>query len=155
MDRKKKVNKYIRNERCEHHSNLALITTVMAMAGFVMLMFVYIGEHNPANVELAMAASRYFGVALWIGAAAFAYNAVKKKKKHLIEYVIYTLILGFGLFFMYNRPNIFVNIVEGTFFEGNWASGVFRVLSVSLVLYALVSIIWHACLGNPTGKKKK
>lgn len=154
MKIKKSTNKQLRNERCEHHSNLALFTTVMAMIGFVVLMFVYIGDHNPSNIGLAQTASKYCAAAFWVAAAFTSYNAVRKKRKYLIEYIIYMLVLGFGLFFMYSMPDFVYEMIKGTYFGGNWARGVFKVLSVSLVIYSLVSIMYHIVLATPAKKKK-
>ncbi len=155
MDRKKTLSKHIRNERCEHHSNLALLTTVMAMVSFVVLMSVYMGAHNPANLELALGAAKYCAVAFWIGAALFAYNGVKKKKKYLLEYIVGTLVMGFGLFFMYDRPALIGRLVQGTYLQANWANGIFRGLAVLLVVYSFVSIAWHVVLATPRKSNKK
>lgn len=153
--KKKSSDKYVRHEKYEQHSNLALFTTVMAMVGFVVLMFVYMGERNPANWLLVRNASKVCGLIFWICAAFFAVNAVKKRKKYLAEYVIYTVILGFGLFFMYTRPVFLRTLVEGTYFDGNWAGGVFKLISVMLVVYSFVSIAWHVILATPRKSRKK
>ena len=155
MVSKKSSEKIIRHERCERHSNLALLTTVMAMVGFVVLMFVYIGERNPAHWSLVRNMSKICAVIFWIAAAAFAVNAVKKKKPFLAEYVIYTIIIGFGLFFMYTRPGFLRNVLEGTYLQENWASGIFKGVSILLVIYAVVSIAWHVILATPRKSKKK
>ena len=155
MVAKKSSDKLMKHEKYERHSNLALLTTVMAMVGFVVLMFVYIGERNPAHWMLVRNASKVCAVVFWIAAASFAVNAVKKKKKFLLEYIIYTIIIGFGLFFMYIRPRFLATIVEGTYLESNWASGVFKGISILLVIYSFISIAWHVILATPRKSKKK
>jgi hypothetical protein len=151
----KSSDKLMKHEKYERHSNLALLTTVMAMVGFVVLMFVYIGERNPSHWLLVRNLSKVCAVVFWIVAAAFAVNSVKKKKKFLVEYVIYTIIIGFGLFFMYTRPSFLRPIVEGTYLQQNWASGVFKIIAVMLVIYSFVSIAWHIVLATPRKSKKK
>lgn len=152
---KKDLEKQMKNIKYEHHSNLALITTVMAMIGFVVLLFVYVGQHNIANPELVVNGTLYCGVAAWIGAAIFAFNAVKKGKKYLTEYIVYLLVLGFGLFFMYNQPDFVAPLVKGTYFEYKWAKGLFSVLSFGVVIYSVTSIAWHVILATPGRCKKK
>ena len=155
MIAKKSSEKIMKHERCERHSNLALLTTVMAMVGFVVLMFVYIGERNPAHWLLVRNASKICAVTFWIAAASFALNAVKKKKPFLAEYVIYTIIIGFGLFFMYTRPMFMRSLVEGTYLQENWAGGIFKGMSILLVIYSVISIAWQVILATPRKSKKK
>lgn len=147
-------NRQIKNERCEHHSNLALVTTVMAMIGFVSLMFVYIGEHNAAGASMIVAGSRYLAIAYWIAAAITAYRAVKKSKKYLAEYIAFLIVFGFGLFFMHAMPEFVYDIVKGTYVGGNWARVVFKALSVILVVYFVVGVAWHVFLATPRKGKK-
>lgn len=149
-----KNNRQIKNERCEHHSNLALVTTVVAMIGFVSLMFVYIGEHNSANALAIITASCYLGIAYWVAAALTAYRAVKKAHKYLVEYVVFLLVFGFGFFFMHNMPEFVYNIIAGTALAGNWARSVFKALAILLAAYFVVSVGWHVILATP-GRGKK
>ena len=155
MKTRKPTDKQIRNERCEHHSNLALLTTVVAMIGLVVLMFVYMGDHNSANIGLVISASKYCAAAAWIGAAVFAWNAVSKKKKYLLEYIIYLLVLGAGLFFMYSMPDFVYELIKGTYLSRNWARSIFKVTAISLVVYSLVSLVWHVILATPRKSGKK
>ena len=149
-----KIKKERKNERCEHHSNLALVTTVMAMIGFVSLMFVYIGEHNSANAAAIVTGSCYLGVAYWVAAALTAYRAVNKGHKYLLEYIVFLLVFGFGFFFMHAMPAFVYNMIAGTALAGNWARNVFKFLAVILGAYFIVSVGWHVILATP-GRGKK
>lgn len=153
MKTRKLTDKRIKMLKCEHHSNLALMTTVIALTSFVVLMLVYMGDHSAARVGMAIGASRLCGIAFWIAAAAFAVNAVRKNKKYLIEYIIYMIILGFGLFFMYSMPSFIYPVIEGTIIASNWARGIFRVLAVGSVVYFIISVGYHLVLATP-GKNK-
>ncbi len=155
----KKMNaeRQIRNEKCEHHSNLALVSVVVAMVTFVVLMFVYMGDHNPARVEMVVNASKYLAAGCWITSAVFAITAVRRKRKYLLEYLLVFLVLGFGLFYMYDMPNWVYEIIKNTTIAYNWAKAVFRALAIGLGLYTVVSIVWHGILATPkkAGKGKK
>ena len=145
----------IKNERCEHHSNLALATTVVAMVCFVVLMFIYMSSHNPGGAVRPSEISVAGAVISWITAAILAYNSVRKGKKYLLEYIVLLLVFGLGLFVMYDRPGFIRALVEGTYFQSNWARGIFKIVSVCLVAYSLVSIAWHIILATPRKSKKK
>jgi len=149
MKNRKPTNKQMKNERCEHHSNLALITTVVAMISFVVLMIVYMGDHNPSRIEMAFTASRVCSVGYWVAAAILAVKSVKTGAKHLLEYIIYMIIVGFGLMFMYNMPHFAYELLEGTRLGMNWARAIFKGLSLLSVVYFLTSVIWHLVLATP------
>ncbi len=154
MKNRKPTNKQIKNETCEHHSNLALITTVVAMISFVVLMIVYMGDHNPARIEMAFTASRVCAAGFWIAAAVLAVKSVRSRIKYLLEYIIYMIIVGFGLMFMYNMPHFVYELLEGTKIGMNWARAIFKGLSLLSVVYFLTSVIWHLVLATPRSAKK-
>ena len=81
---KNKENKNAKNLSCELHSNLMLVTTVVAMVVFVVLMLIYMGMRNPALISLATGAASFGGLISWITAAALAYNSIKKHKKYFL-----------------------------------------------------------------------
>jgi len=146
-EKKMKVLKY------EHHSNLALLTTVIALISFVVLMLVYMGDRTPQRIDMAIGASKFCAIGFWVAAAIFAVNAVRKNKRYLLEYIIYMIILGFGLFFMYSMPAFIYSLIKDTMLGLNWARAIFRVLSVGAVVYSIVSVLCHVILATP--KKNK
>lgn len=133
----------------EHHSNMALLTTVIALASFVVLMIVYMGDHSAQKAEMAIGASKICAVIYWLGASVLSYNAVKRGKKYLVEYIIYMLITGFGLFFMYNMPMFVYELLKDTVIATNWARAIFRVLAVGSVVYSGISIGYHMYRATP------
>ena len=152
---KKVKEKNLRNEHCEHHSNLALLTTVMAMACFVVLLFINMATHNPLGAIRPWEIAQIACVIYWVAAALVAYNAVRKGKKYLAEYVALFVFFGLGLYLMYNRPAFMRALVEGTYFQGNWGKGIEVMWSAILVVYSVVSIAWHVILATPVRKKRK
>jgi hypothetical protein len=154
MKKKISAEKQLKNAYCEKHSNLALITTALAMISFVVLMPVYMGDHNPMRVSLALGASKAGGVLAWIAAAVIIFVSVKGGKKHLAEYAVYLIIMGIGLFFMYNMPMFVYNLIKDTRFAFNWARNIFKILSAISAVYFVVSVIWHVVLASPDRKAK-
>ncbi len=148
---KNKKNASINNY--EHHSNMALLTTVIALVSFVVLMVVYMGDHSPQRVEMAIGASKLCAVLYWAGAAVLSFNAVKRGKGYLAEYIVYMIIIGFGLFFMYNMPMFVYELLKDTVIATNWARGIFRVLAVGSVIYSGVSIGYHMFRATPRRTK--
>ena len=153
---KKKISeeKQLKNAYCEKHSNLALVTTALAMVSFVVLMLVYMGDHNPSRVSLALGASKVGAVAAWIVAAVITFVCVKKGEKHLAEYAVYLIVMGIGLFVMYNMPMFVYRLIKDTRFAFNWARNIFKILSLISGVYFLVSVTWHMVLASPRGNKK-
>lgn len=149
MNNKKNANK----NNYEHHSNMALLTTVIALVSFVVLMIVYMGDHSPQKAEMAVAASKFCAVVYWLIAALLSYNAVRKGKKYLAEYIVYMIIMGFGLLFMYNMPMFAYELLKDTFIATNWARVIFRVLAIGSVIYSAVSIGYHMFLATPRRTK--
>ena len=147
IPRKENINLY------EHHSNMALLTTVISLISFAVLMLVYIGDHAPQKMELAITASKVCAVLYWITAAIFAVKAVRQSRRYLAEYIVYMIFVGFGLVFMYNMPIFVYNIIKNTIIASNWARAVFWGLTVVSVVYAVVSIAWHIILATPRRKK--
>lgn len=147
VPRKENINSY------EHHSNMALLTTVISLITFAVLMLVYIGDHSPQKIELAITSSKVCAVLYWIVAAILAVKAVRGGRKYLAEYVVYMIFIGFGLVFMYNMPMFVYAIIKNTIIATNWARAVFRGLMIVAVLYAGVSIGWHIVLATPRRKK--
>lgn len=148
---KNKKNSSINNY--EHHSNMALLTTVIALASFVVLMIVYMGDHSPQKAEMVVGASKLCAVIYWLISAFLAFGAVKKGKKYLAEYIVYMIITGFGLFFMYNMPMFIYELVKDTVIATNWARGIFRVLAIGSVIYSGVSIGYHMYRATPRRTK--
>lgn len=154
MKSKIPADKQIKKANYEHHSNLALITTALAMISFVILMLIYMGERNPARIDLAIGTSKFAAAGLWIASAILAVQSVRKSHKYLIEYIVYMIVLGFGLFFMYDMGFLY-HIFGGTTFAYKWARNLFKVLSVISAVYFLISVIWHVVLATPRKSKKK
>ena len=145
--------KNVRINSYEHHSNMALLTTVIALASFVVLMIVYMGDHSPQRVEMAIGASKFCAVLYWLISAVLSYSVVKKGKKYLTEYIVYMIITGFGLFFMYNMPMFMYELLKDTIIATNWARGIFRVLAIGSVIYSGVSIGYHMFRATPRRTK--
>ncbi len=144
---KNKENKNAKNLSCELHSNLMLVTTVVAMVVFVILMLIYMGMRNPALISLATGAASFGGMISWITAAALAYNSIKKHKKYFLEYIIYLIITGFVFAFMFNVPfsMVFMNKHHLT----NWAHDSLLALTIVNGVFFVVSVIFHAVYANP------
>ncbi len=127
-----------------------LITTIIAMLGFVVLMLIYMGMRNPSLINLALSAARAGGVAAWICAAAMAFNSVKNHKKYFLEYIVYLIIMGFGLTFMFNAP-FSMNFMY-THKINNWARNTIIALGALSAVFFIASVACHAVLA---GSRKK
>lgn len=145
MKNKDNKNK-IKNISCELHSNLMLITTVISMLIFVVLMLIYMGMRNPALVSLAVNSAKYGSVATWITAAALAYSSIKKHSKYYLEYIVYLIVAGFVLVFMFNVPfsMVFLNKHHIT----DWAHKSLIILTAANSIFFVVSVICHAVFAN-------
>ena len=157
MKNRKPTDKQIKNVYCEHHSNLALLTTAIAMVTFMVLMLIYMGTMgnvNPQRALMAYSISPVIGVVCWIAAAALCIIIATKKKKYLIEYAVYALVMGFGLFFMYKMPAFVYTAFKGHAIATNWAKTVFLAVAAFGTIYVIVSVVWHLILATP-GKSKK
>ena len=131
----------------ELHSNLMLVTTTVAMLGFVILMLIYMAMKNPALLNLATGAARFGGIAAWIVAALLAFNSVKKSKKYFLEYIVYCLIMGFGLTFMFNVPFSMAFIYKHNI--TNWAHNTLIALFALTGVFFAISVAWHGVLASP------
>lgn len=136
----------------ELHSNLMLVTTSVAMIGFVVLMLIYMAMKNPGLIALATGTARFGGIAACAVAALLAFNSVKHNKKYFIEYMIYCLIMGFGLTFMFSVPFFAMPLVL-KFNITNWAHNSLIVLMALTGVFFVVSIICHGVLASPKRKK--
>lgn len=135
----------------ELHSNLMLATTIIAMLGFVVLMLIYMGMRNPSVMSLATGAARFGGIAAWFAAALLAFNSVKKQKKYFLEYIIYLIIMGFGLTFMFNAPFSMNFMYKHNI--TNWArNSVIALVALSGVFF-VASIAFHGVLASVRKKK--
>ena len=156
MKNRKPTDKQIKNVYLEHHSNLALLSTAVAMVSLMIFMLLYmgtLGNVTPERAVMAYSVAPVIGVACWIIAAVLCLVIAVKKKIYLIEFAVYSLIMGFGLFFIYNMPAFFYNNFKNTYIVANWAKSLFvGMLTVSAV-YLVVSVVWHLILATP--KKKK
>lgn len=137
---------------CELHSNLMLVTTSVAMLGIVVLMIIYMAMKNPSLITLATGAARFGGIAAWIAAALLAFNGVKKNKKYFVEYMVYCLIMGFGLTFMFNVP-FFARYFVFKYNITNWAHNSLIALTALTGVFFAVSIVCHGVLASPKRKK--
>ncbi len=151
MKNKNVTNKQEKNVYCEHHSNLALLTTAAAMIAFMVLLVIYMGFKNYQRLEMSIAVASFASIACWILAAVIGAVSVIKKKKYLVEYFIYTLFMGFALFFLFEPGKL------GIIFDWLYPTGIFSAWSVNAFwgicivsgVYFLVSIVWHSILGTP------
>lgn len=160
MKNRKATEKQIKNIYCEHHSNLALLTTAVAMITFMVFMLIYMGTFQSGNysmskVDMAMGVAKVVAVACWIITAGLCVLIATKKKKYLVEYAAYSLVMGFGLFFMYNMPMFIYNAFSKFAFARSWAKTVFTALSLLSAIYFVVSVSWHLVLATPGKSKKK
>ncbi len=156
MKNRKSTDRQIRNLYCEHHSNLALLSTAVAMVAFMLLMLIYmgtLGNVSPQRAVMATTIAPVIGVACWVLGAVMLLIVVLKKKKYLIEYAVYSLVMGFGLFFIYNMPMFLYENFKNVYFVSNWAKCVFFAMVVVSVAYLVVSVVWHIVLSTP--KKNK
>lgn len=144
------MNKKIRNTKRalsrELHSNLMIGSTFAAMIGFVVLLLINTASKNPSLYDITVSASVWSGVASWVIAAVFAYKAVKEGKKYFLEYIIYSLLMGFGLFFMHNVPFFALSFVLK--FGIQWAQWTFRVLLALTGVFFFGSIAWHGIMAS-------
>ena len=152
MKNRKNTDKQAKHLMCELHSNLMLVTTTFAMLGFVVLMLIYMGMKNPTQSGLATSTAQVSGILSWIAAAVMAVRSVKSHKRFLCEYVVYLIIMGFGLTFMFNIPMMLMGLVYYRLHITNWAQLVHFGLSVVTGVFFAVSIIWHGILANPKRK---
>ncbi len=161
MKNRKPTNKQIKNMACEHHSNLALLSTAVGMIAFMVLMLIYMGTFQSGNysmnkMNMAIGVSTFVGIACWIVGAVLAVVAVLKKKKFLAEYIAYSFVMGFLLFFMYNMPAFLHEaLFKGTSIYNTRAVWLFRVASILAGAHFVISVIWHGILATPKKAKKK
>ena len=156
MKNKKSTDRQVRNLYCEHHSNLALLSTAVAMVAFMVFMLIYmgtLGNVSPQRAVMATSVAPVIGVACWIISAVMFLVAALIKKKYLIEYAVYSLVMGFGLFFIYNMPMFLYDNFKNAYLIANWAKCVFFAMVVASVIYLLISVVWHFVLSTP--KKSK
>lgn len=156
MKNKKSTDRQIRNLYCEHHSNLALLSTAVAMVAFMVFMLIYmgtLGNVSPQRAVMATSVAPVIGVACWVISAVMFLVVALKKKKYLIEYAVYSLVMGFGLFFIYNMPMFLYDNFKNAYLIANWAKCVFFAMVVVSVIYLLISVVWHFVLSTP--KKSK
>ena len=113
------------------------------------------GNYSMQKIDLAMGVAKVVGVACWIITAGLCVIIATKKKKYLAEYAVYSLVMGFGLFFMYNMPEFIYKAFYNFKFIHSWAKTIFAGLSVLAVIYFLVSVTWHVVLATPKKNKKK
>lgn len=161
MKNRKPTNKQIKNMSCEHHSNLSLLSTAVGMIALMVLMLIYMGTFQSGNysmnkMNMAIGVSTFVGVACWIAGAVLAIISVLKKKKYLIEYIVYSFVMGFLLFFMYNMPPFLHEaLFKGTPIYSQRAIWLFRGASAIAIAHFVISVIWHGVLATPKKAKKK
>ena len=156
MKNKNVANKQQKNVLCEHHSNLALLTTAVAMIAFMVLMVIYMGlmqgeRFSQTKFDMALAIAPVAGVICWILAAVIGVVIAVKKKSYLVEYFIYSLFMGFALFFLFEPGKL------GFIFDWLYPTGIFNAWSINAFwgtcivsgVYFLLSIVWHSILGTP------
>jgi len=148
MNKKRADNK--KNVSYELHSNLMIATTLLAMAGFAVLMMINMSMRTPHLAMLSLRIASVGGVIAFAVAALLAYKAVKHNKKHFLEYIIYCIILGFGLTFMFNVPPFLVNFVYKN--SINWGSSSLAALMIVTAVFFVVSVAWHGVLASPRKK---
>lgn len=163
MKNKKATSRQIKNAYCEHHSNLALLTAAVAMVAFMVLLVIYMGEFQNMNyysyqkLEMSRGVSVGVGVASWVAAAVLSFVSVRKKKKYLVEYIVYAVVIGFGLFFLYQPGNLgfIFKLVQKTSFGFAWTRNSYKLLCILSAVYFVVSIVWHSVLSTPGKANKK
>lgn len=147
---KKKADNNLNISR-ELHSNLMIVSTLISMIGFALLMIIYMTMRNPSLLSLTTTLPSVGGLVAWISAAILAYKAVKEKKKYFLEYIIYCIIMGFGLTFMFNVPR-FISVL----LYNNGIVDVARITLIGLValtgLFFVGSVVWHGVLASPKRK---
>ncbi len=156
MKNKNVVKKEQKTVYCEHHSNLALLTTAVAMIAFMVLMLIYMGivqgeRFSQSKFEMALAIAPVAGVICWLLAAVLGVIIVGKKKTYLIEYFIYSLIMGFALFFLFQpgKLGFLFDWLYPTGIFAAWSVNAFWGISILSAVYFVVSIVWHSILGTP------
>ena len=102
---------------------------------------------------MATSVAPVLGVACWVLGAVMLLVVALKKKKYLIEYAVYSLVMGFGLFFIYNMPMFLYDHFKNVYFVANWAKCMFFAMVAVSVVYLVVSVVWHFALSTP--KKNK
>lgn len=144
----------IKKANCEHHSNLTLVTTAVAMITFVVLLIIYRGESNYLMIDMATSMATAIPVITWIAAAILAVKAVKTKKKYMAEYIIYMIVMPFGLFFMYNMPAFAIKLMNkiGVAYSSRI---ILKAEAIVAAVYFVVSLTWHIILATPRKSKKK
>jgi len=159
MKKKQSENKQSKNLYFEHHSNLALVTTAFAMVVFMILLItnsaVNVENFSQAKFNMALGVAPAAGIGFWILGAVMAVVVVTKKKKYLTEYVIYSLFMGFCLFFVFAPDKLG--------FIADWLQPTGLLTSVNIywgttfvsVAYFVVSIVWHSILATPRKNKKQ
>ena len=148
MNKKKTDTKHVSQEL---HSNLMITTTFFAMVGFALLMVISMSMRNYNLVMLTIKIATIGGIAAFAVAAYLAYRAVKNKFTYLLEYIIYCMILGFGLTFMFNVPAFLVNFVMK--YSISWASYSLAGLMILTGVFFVGSVAWHGVLASPKRRK--
>ncbi len=162
MKNRKPTEKQIKSIYCEHHSNLALLTTAIGMVAFMVLMLIYMGivqgeRFSQSRFDMALAIAPVAGIICWILAAVLGVVIAYKKKTYLTEYFVYSLFMGFALFFLFEPGKL------GFIFDWLYPTGIFNAWSVYAfwgtcivsAIYFITSIVWHSVLGTPGKNKKK
>ena len=148
MNKKKADNLNVSREL---HSNLMIVSTLIAMIGFAVLMIIYMTMRNPSLVGFTTTLPAVGGFVAWVTAAYLAFKAVKENKKYFLEYIIYCIIMGFGLTFMFNVPR-FISVI----LYNNGIIDTARITLKALValtgVFFVVSVAVHGVLASPKRK---
>lgn len=153
MKKKLSAETQMKKANYEHHSNLSLITTTVAMISGVVLLLIYRGESNYLMIDMAMSLATVIPVISWIAAAILAVKAVRTKKKWMAEYITYMIVMPFGLFFMYNMPDFAIKLLTkmGIVYSSRL---VIKLEAIVTAIYFVVSLAWHIVLATPRKAKK-